>query len=72
MALLSVKDLRIRYRAGKEKTDAVKGISFDMQKGEFVSLVGGSGSGKSSVALAVSRLTDFFPCEVEIKSRSRR
>ena len=64
MTLVDVKGLGVRYRSASGTTDAVRGISFKVNEGEFVSLVGGSGSGKSTAALAIARLTDHLPCEV--------
>ena len=40
--ILSVKNLVKIYRNGKVKTEAVKGISFDIKEGEFVALSGPS------------------------------
>ncbi len=50
--LLRVRDLRIRFGG----TEAVKGISFDLHRGETVALVGESGSGKSVTSLALMGL----------------
>ncbi|HEY1736463.1 MAG TPA: ATP-binding cassette domain-containing protein, partial [Methylovirgula sp.] len=48
-ASLSVRDLRIAF--GTE--EAVRGLNFDLAKGETVALIGESGSGKSLAALSI-------------------
>jgi branched-chain amino acid transport system ATP-binding protein len=52
MALLSVKDLHVSYGAIK----AVQGISFDIEKGEIVTLIGANGAGKSTTLNTIAGL----------------
>jgi microcin C transport system ATP-binding protein len=57
--LLEVKDLRVGFRQDGKVNQAVKGVSFHLERGETVALVGESGSGKSVSALStVSLLGD--------------
>ena len=50
--LLDVKDLRVSFSQDGDVSHAVKGVSFQLNKGETVALVGESGSGKSVTALS--------------------
>lgn len=52
--LLEVKNLKVFYN----KFEAVKGISFNLNKGNSLGIIGESGSGKTSVAMAISSLLD--------------
>ncbi|MBM1816515.1 ABC transporter ATP-binding protein [Pseudosulfitobacter pseudonitzschiae] len=57
--ILKVENLRVSFRQDGALTDAVKGVSFSVSRGETVALVGESGSGKSVSALStVSLLGD--------------
>ncbi len=63
--LLDVKNLRIRFSSGAQKTEVVKGISFALDAGKILAVVGESGSGKSVSALALTRLLPASPaCEI--------
>ncbi len=47
--IVQVKDVVKTFRVGDHDVTILKGISFDVQKGEFVSVVGPSGNGKSTL-----------------------
>ncbi|MPZ91333.1 MAG: ATP-binding cassette domain-containing protein [Actinobacteria bacterium] len=51
--LLSVRDLAVRFETRKSTVRAVNGISFDLEGGETLGIVGESGCGKSVSALAM-------------------
>ena len=54
--LLDVKDLEVIYKTDLETVYAVNGISFFLRKGETMGIVGETGAGKTTTALALMRL----------------
>lgn len=52
-AVLTVEDLRMEYRIGTEWKKAIRGVSFDIPRGKTFGLVGESGCGKSTIAMAL-------------------
>jgi oligopeptide transport system ATP-binding protein len=56
MHLLSIRDLVVKFRTHDGTVHAVNGVSFDLDEGETLGLVGESGCGKTVTNLAVMRL----------------
>jgi len=54
--ILEVKDLRVQYRTAKGPVKAVDGVNLILRSGEKFGLVGESGCGKSTMAMALLRL----------------
>ncbi|HAQ42090.1 MAG TPA: peptide ABC transporter ATP-binding protein, partial [Clostridiales bacterium] len=54
--LLEVKDLRTSFFTHLGEVKAIRGISFDVEKGESIGIVGESGSGKSVTSLSIMKL----------------
>lgn len=52
MSLLEIRDLHVSYGA----INAVQGVSFSMEKGEIVALIGSNGAGKSTILRTISGL----------------
>src|SRR5450830_1445402 len=56
MALLDVQDLHIRLQTPRGPADAVRGLSFSLDKGDALGLIGESGCGKSLTVMALMGL----------------
>ncbi len=61
MSLLDVKNLQVSFFTDEGEVRAVDGVSFSINKGETLALVGESGCGKSVTALALARLVATPP-----------
>ena len=61
MAFIEVKNLRYAYSEGNDKpVYALNNLSFDIQKGEYVAILGHNGSGKSTFAKLVTMVIDDY------------
>ena len=56
MKILTVQNLCKTYGKGEAKVDALKNVSFSLEKGEFAAVVGESGSGKSTLLNCIGAL----------------
>ncbi|GAB3407938.1 dipeptide/oligopeptide/nickel ABC transporter permease/ATP-binding protein [Erwinia aphidicola] len=63
-ALLEVVDLQVAFHRGSHPVPTVKGVSFHLQAGECLGLIGESGSGKSVSALAIMGLVSSPPAVI--------
>jgi oligopeptide/dipeptide ABC transporter ATP-binding protein len=68
LPVLGVRGLRVHFRTPVGALRAVDGVSFDLRHGETLGLVGESGSGKTLTALALLRLLETPPAEVQADS----
>lgn len=59
--ILEVKNLKVSFKTYAGEVQAVRGVSFDLKKGEALAIVGESGSGKSVTAQTIMRLIPTPP-----------
>ena len=57
--LVAIKDLSVSFAVSGERIEAVKRVSFEIDRGEILGLVGESGSGKSVSALSILQLLPY-------------
>lgn len=62
--LLKVNNLRVHYETESEVVEAINGISFSIEKGETLGLVGETGAGKTTTAMTIMRLLQRPPAKV--------
>ena len=62
--LLEVMDIHVVFGKGRKKFEAIKGVSFDIRKGETFGLVGESGSGKTTIGRAIIRINPITSGEI--------
>ena len=69
-ALLSSQNISKFYQEGNQQTEVLKQVSFSMQPGELVAIVGSSGSGKSTLLHTLGGLDQPSSGEVFINGQS--
>ena len=62
--LLEVNDLRIEYVTEGVAVQAVNGISFSIERGQSMGLVGETGAGKTTTALSILRLLPKYTAKL--------
>lgn len=63
-SFLSVRDLHVEYTSDGQVIHAVNGVSFDLEKGNSLGLVGETGAGKTSIAKAILGILPVPPARV--------
>lgn len=64
MKLLDIKNIKKKYHTKKEEILAVDNFSYQLELGEFISIVGPSGCGKSTILSILSGLIDDYEGEI--------
>ena len=63
--LLKVENLVVSYRTSEEIVRAVNGVSFSVQKGQTLGLVGETGAGKTTIAKSIMSILPDPPAKVD-------
>jgi len=63
-AFLSVRDLVVEYTSDNQVIHAVNGVSFDLERGKTLGLVGETGAGKTTIAQSILRILPDPPARV--------
>ena len=69
MAIIELKNVKKTYPLGKVQVEAVKGVSFCMDKGDFISIAGPSGAGKSTILNMIGLIDKPTEGEVLIEGK---
>ncbi len=67
--LLRVRDLHVAFGSRRKRFEAVRGVSFDVYKGETFGIVGESGSGKTTIGRAIIRVYPTAGGSIQFKGQ---
>jgi putative ABC transport system ATP-binding protein len=70
MEILKVQDLCKTYGKGEAKVEALKKVSFSLDKGEFAAVVGESGSGKSTLLNCIELWIPLLPATFGLMNKT--
>ncbi|MCX4374244.1 MAG: ATP-binding cassette domain-containing protein, partial [Dysosmobacter sp.] len=70
MKILTVQNLCKTYGKGEARVDALRNVSFSLEKGEFAAVVGESGSGKSTLLNCIGALDTPTSGEVQMDGQN--
>lgn len=62
--LLEIEDLKVEYITDSGVVHAVNGVSFGLDHGEIIGIVGETGAGKTTIALSIMRLLQMPPARM--------
>ncbi len=68
--LVQVKNLTVNFKLGRGQFSAVKNVTFDIHRGETLSLVGESGSGKTTIGKAILKICHSSEGDILYKGKS--
>lgn len=72
MAVLELKNIRKSYFLGKEEFPVLKGIDLEFERGDFVSLLGESGGGKSTLMNIIGGLDRKYEGDVIVDGLAQK
>lgn len=68
--MLELRDVRKYYRSGSEKIEILRGVNLHVKRGEYVAIMGKSGSGKSTMLNLLGTLDRIHSGEYELAGKS--
>ena len=69
--ILSIKNLSKSYNSLKGETQAVNNLSLDILEGEFLSIIGSSGCGKSTILNILAGLDEDYSGKIRFKDKTK-